>query len=168
MRMKSSTKTSIIMTVIITGVLGVLWLGWETVGKNTTVENKVTSQLTTVEQQYDLGTISMKDGLVDHTFTISNNTDRDVSVVAVATSCMCTEAYLQTGEDEKGPFGMEGMGYAPPVNEVLKAGERREMRVVYDPNAHGPAGVGDIDRAVYVTDDGGGVLVLGIKASVTP
>ena len=68
----------------------------------------------------------------------------------------------------KGPFGMAGMGYVPPANETIKPGESRIVRVVYDPNAHGPAGVGQIDRFVTLTDSSGGTLQFEIKALVTP
>ena len=63
---------------------------------------------------------------------------------------------------------MPGMGYVPPANELIKAGESRTIRVVYNPNAHGPAGVGRIDRFVTLTDEAGGALQLEIKALVTP
>lgn len=127
------------------------------------------SALTASEVLYDFGTISMKDGNVTKDFTITNPTDADIAVSTVVTSCMCTTAFL-VGKDGslKGPFGMVGMGYAPPANEVIKAGESRVVRVVYDPNAHGPAGVGAIDRFVTLADAEGGALELEVKALVTP
>ena len=54
------------------------------------------------------------------------------------------------------------------VNETIKAGESRIIRAVYDPNAHGPAGVGPIDRFLILTDSSGSKLELEIKAIVTP
>ena len=63
---------------------------------------------------------------------------------------------------------MPGMGFAPKANMLVKAGETRNIDVVYDPNAHGPAGVGFIDRFVNLTDTNGGTLQLEIKAVVTP
>lgn len=124
--------------------------------------------LTTSERLWDIGTISMKDGLVEHRFSITNPGQAPVFVSSVYTSCMCTSAYLQGTSGEKGPFGMRGMGYLPPANESIAPGETREVRVVYDPNAHGPSGVGSIDRFVYVTEKDGGMLALEIKALVTP
>ncbi|HCR52609.1 TPA: hypothetical protein DIV48_03140 [Candidatus Kaiserbacteria bacterium] len=127
------------------------------------------SELTAAETLYDFGTISMKDGNVTKDFTVENTTSKDIVLSTVVTSCMCTTAYV-VGPDEKtkGPFGMPGMGYTPPVNEVMKSGETRTVRVVYDPNAHGPAGVGRIDRFVTITDATGGTLELEVKALVTP
>ncbi|OGG83042.1 hypothetical protein A3A42_03330 [Candidatus Kaiserbacteria bacterium RIFCSPLOWO2_01_FULL_55_25] len=118
---------------------------------------------------HDFGTISMKNGNVTKEFTVTNPTAEAITVETVFTSCMCTTAFL-VGPDgtTKGPFRMPGMGYVPPANETIPAGENRTVRVVYNPNAHGPAGVGRIDRFVTLTDDSGGTLVYEIKANVTP
>lgn len=126
------------------------------------------SPLSATETLYDFGTISMKNWTVSHAFTLTNNMSAPVFVTSVYTSCMCTSAYLETPGSEKGPFGMQGMGYLPPANETIGPGESRQVKVVYDPNAHGPAGVGSIDRFVYVVDDKGGTLAFEIKALVTP
>lgn len=127
------------------------------------------SALTASETFYDFGTISMKNGNVTKEFQVTNPTNKDITVSTVLTSCMCTTAFV-VGLDGsvKGPFRMPGMGYVPPANEVIRAGESRIIRVVYDPNAHGPAGVGRIDRFVTLTDASGGVIQLEIKALVTP
>ncbi|MCR4275860.1 MAG: DUF1573 domain-containing protein [Candidatus Parcubacteria bacterium] len=125
--------------------------------------------LTAKEVFYDFGTISMKNGDVSKEFTVSNPTSQDITVSTVLTSCMCTSAFIVEPDGSvKGPFKMPGMGYIPPANETINAGESRTIRVVYDPNAHGPAGVGQIDRFVTLTDASGGTLQLEIKALVTP
>jgi len=126
------------------------------------------SSLVATETFYDFGKISMKDGLVNYIFKISNPTDKDILLSTVLTSCMCTVAYIESPTGEKGPFGMPGMGHIPPANEIIKAGERRDIKVVYDPNAHGPAGVGPVDRVIDLTEADGGTLRLRIKAMVTP
>ena len=81
---------------------------------------------------------------------------------------MCTNAYVVHGDSRQGPFGMPGMGYVPKANLLIKAGETKNIDVVYDPAAHGPAGVGFIDRFVYLGEADGGTLQLEIKAIVTP
>ncbi|OHA91794.1 MAG: hypothetical protein A2758_01265 [Candidatus Zambryskibacteria bacterium RIFCSPHIGHO2_01_FULL_49_18] len=127
------------------------------------------SALTAPEIFYDFGTISMKNGNVTKEFTVTNPTNQDITVSTMLTSCMCTTAFIVKPDGStKGPFGMAGMGYVPPANEIIKAEESRVIRVVYDPNAHGPAGVGRIDRFVMLTDSEGGTLELEIKALVTP
>ena len=110
----------------------------------------------------------MKNGLVEKTFVIENPTPGDILVRRIETSCMCTTAFISTESGEKGPFAMPGMGYVPPANETIPAGGSMKLKVVYDPNAHGPAGVGAIDRFVTVTDERGGTLRFEIKALVTP
>lgn len=127
------------------------------------------SALSAPEVFYDFETISMKNGDVFREFTVTNPTSKDIFVSTVLTSCMCTSAFIvEPDGSTKGPFKMPGMGYVPPANETIKAGESRVIRVVYNPNAHGPAGVGQIDRFVTLTDENGGTLQLEIKALVTP
>ncbi|MEK7156219.1 MAG: DUF1573 domain-containing protein [Patescibacteria group bacterium] len=119
---------------------------------------------------HDFGTISMKNGNVSKEFTVTNPTSEDITVKTVLTSCMCTNAFIVGADGSvKGPFGMPGHGGAvAPANETIAAGESRIIRVVYDPNAHGPAGVGRVDRFITLTDDSGRTLEYEIKANVTP
>ncbi len=154
--------------VVILGILGILGRARGVPQVSSAETKKATSTLVAAEVLYDFGTISMKNGLVDHVFKITNAGVRDVNVKKITTSCMCTSAYIKSASGEKGPFGMEGMGYVPPADELIKAGDARNVRVVYNPNAHGPAGVGVIDRLIYLADDAGGVFTLEIKAVVTP
>ena len=137
-----------------------------TTGAPSVIQN--TTALTAAETIYDFGAISMKNGDVARSFRITNPTATDIELKTVVTSCMCTKAYIEGGASTKGPFGMPGMGFVPPADELIKAGESRDIKVVYDPNAHGPAGVGAIDRFVTLTDASGGTLELEIKAMVTP
>lgn len=130
----------------------------------------VAGALASSETFYDFGTISMKDGNVTKEFTITNGSDTETTLRTLITSCMCTTAFI-VGDDgtAKGPYGMPGHGASvPPANETIAAGEDRIIRVVFDPNAHGPAGVGRIDRVITMTDSSGGTLELRIVANVTP
>ena len=127
------------------------------------------SALTAPETFYDFGNISMKNGNVMKEFIVMNPTDEDIIVSTVLTSCMCTTAFVVKPDGSiKGPFKTPGMVYVPPANERIAPGESRVIRVVYDPNAHGPAGVGRIDRFITLTDASGGTIELEIKALVTP
>ena len=161
-------KKIIIGTSIVLGLIGIMLWGWSNQTSGQPQNTNTISSLTALERLYDFGTISMKRGFVDHIFKITNSSDKDVFIKKIKTSCMCTKAYIGSSSREKGPFGMEGMAYLPPANENIKTGESRNIRVVYDPNAHGPAGVGIIDRFIYLTDASGGTLQLEIKAVVTP
>ena len=170
------SKTLITSAVFILVIIGLFAWGYSgRAGTTASVQgasgasSTVKSALVAPETFYDFGTISMKNWNVTKEFTVNNPTSGDITVKTVLTSCMCTTAFI-VGPDGsvKGPFSMAGMGYVPPANETIKAGENRTIRVVYDPNAHGPAGVGRIDRFVTLTDSSGGILQLEIKANVTP
>ena len=161
-------KTIIITLLIVAGLIGFIWLGSKN-QKSPVEDSGIKSALTSSEYVYDFGSISMKDGDVTKEFTVINGTDKDIVFPTLVTSCMCTKAYFVSPDGKtKGPFGMPGMGYVPPLDETIKAGESRIIRAVYDPNAHGPAGVGVIDRFVTLTDTTGSSLKLEIKAVVTP
>lgn len=163
-------KTIITIIMVIAVIGGLLWWG-KSIQKSPTAgaDTGKKSALITSEKIYDFGTISMKNGDVTKEFTVTNSSAEDMFFPLLETSCMCTKAFM-VGLDgtTKGPFGMPGMGYVPSLNETIKAGESRVIRVVYDPNAHGPAGVGQINRFVTLTDKSGGKLQLEIKALVTP
>lgn len=159
-------------TLIFVGVVGLMW--WGRAVQKPIVSANVSgatapSALTVSEKVYDFGTISMKDGLVTKDFTVKNPTANDIFIPTLVTSCMCTKAFIvESNGTTKGPFGMPSMGFVPPANETIKAGDSRIIRVVYDPNAHGPAGVGTIDRFIVLTDSSGNSLQLEIKTVVTP
>lgn len=129
--------------------------------------------LTLSEKFYDFGRISMADGNVARTIILSNNTSGDIFLKNMTTSCMCTVAYLLSregaGSSKLGPFGMPGHGGpARAANELIRSGESRQVEVVFDPNAHGPAGLGTIERAVYFEDSSGNVAEFRFKGLVTP
>ena len=168
-----NTKTILIGALILVGLGGLMWWGRSNQTNATSAvgsSNSTTSgSLVASETQYDFGTISMKDGNVSTVFTVTNPTNKDVLLSRLVTSCMCTTAYIESADGEKGPFGMPGHGGAvPPANQIIKAGTSVGIKVVYDPNAHGPAGVGTIDRVITLTDSEGAVVDLNIHAVVRP
>lgn len=166
--MNKNTIPIIVFVTIFGGFIGLMW--WGSLIQGVAVSNTgAKSVLTASSTLYDFGTISMKNGNVTKDFTVTNSTSQDIFVPSLVTSCMCTKAFIvESDGTTKGPFGMPSMGYVPPANETIKAGENRIIRVVYDPNAHGPAGIGNIDRFVTLTDASGAGLQFEIKALVTP
>lgn len=171
-------KKYIIWILIVVGVLGLfLWGGKKQISNYSDDPNKAETKLVNGEKQfalsedsYDFGTISMKNGMVAKSFTVTNTSNEEAILKSLTTSCMCTNAYI-VGKDGKkrGPFGMPGHGgTVPKVNEQISALESREIEVVYNPNAHGPAGVGMINRMVFLESESGEILELKIKANVTP
>ncbi|MFA6077174.1 MAG: DUF1573 domain-containing protein [Candidatus Paceibacterota bacterium] len=172
--MKEKNKIIVFIAVIVVLFIGLFLFGKP--GKNENKKISVESgqasavlALKATETFYDFGTISMKNGDVSKTFKVTNETNTDVLIPSLTTSCMCTKAYfIESDGRKKGPFGMPGMGVIPKLNKTIKAGESADVEVVYDPNAHGPAGVGMINRFVYLEDTEGNKLQFEIKANVTP
>jgi len=130
---------------------------------NTNSSGKISAE----ETSYDFGTISMAAGRVSHVFKIKNSSAEPAEITKIYTSCMCTEAKLNTTNGVKGPFGMPGHMSVPEVNITLKPNEEATVEVVFDPNAHGPAGVGKMDRTVTIETNSGNVE-LKISVMVTP
>jgi hypothetical protein len=162
-------KAVIIIIVVIAAILGFMAWGYDRMAGPTTAQLSEKSSLTASEVLYDFGTISMASGTVDHKFQITNPTDKDITITNLETSCMCTTAFFVNADGSKtGPFGMPGMGGATAANETIPAHGTQNIDVVFDPAAHGPAGVGDIDRTIDATEKDGGTLQLEIKAVVTP
>lgn len=170
-------KQIITWVLIIAGLFGFLyWAGNNSISdaQKEPIEAKeqsvsVGKELAASEQFYDFGTISMKNGNVSKMFKVINGTEKDILFPNLTTSCMCTEAFfVEPDGSRKGPFGMQGMGFVTRLNKVIKAGGSAEIEVIYDPNAHGPAGVGRIDRFVYLEGENGEKLQFEIRANVTP
>lgn len=134
-------------------------------GKNDTGAK---STLTAPEQFFDFGTISMQNGKVTHGFLVKNENSQAVTLSKLYTSCMCTTAKIIYGEREIGPYGMPGHGFIPTFSEELKAGEEAQVAVTFDPAAHGPSGIGTMERMVYLEQKSSAPLTLRIKATVTP
>lgn len=177
------TKNTIISIVIIfIFIAGLVWWSkavsvkeeessaFELGGSHPARVGNVANGLVALETFYDFGKISMKNGNVSKVFEITNPTSQAIKVPKVSTSCMCTNAYILNPNGTKGgPFGMPGHGGAVrSANAVVKPGETLTIEVVYDPNAHGPAGVGKIERAVFVEDENRNVIELKFKVNVTP
>ena len=126
--------------------------------------------LVSSRRNYDFGTISMAAGKVSTTYRIKNEGAAPLAFDKIYTSCMCTEASLITASGRKqGPFGMPGhAGPLKPVSGQLAPGETALLEVVFDPAAHGPSGVGRIERVITVETRGAAPLELGMVAMVTP
>lgn len=129
---------------------------------------KTIGGLTASEESYDFGSISMAKGKVSHTFSVKNTADEPIVIAKLSTSCMCTTATLAVNGTRKGPFGMPGHGIIPNINQSINPGKEAQVEVVFDPAAHGPSGVGRIDRLVYLESESGSKFQLGIRATVTP
>ena len=117
---------------------------------------------------YDFGEVSMAKGNVTHSFKIKNTGEETVTIDKMYTSCMCTTAALMMGGKTWGPYGMPGHASIPKIGEMLNPGEEAEVETIFDPAAHGPAGVGRIERQVIVENSAGVPLELKFSAVVIP
>lgn len=125
--------------------------------------------LVSARPHHDFGTISMAAGNVSTTYRIKNDGAAPLTIDRIYTSCMCTTAMLVTASGRKqGPFGMPGHGPLKAVRAQLAPGEIALLEVVFDPAAHGPSGIGRIERVVTVNAMGTPPLELGMVAMVRP
>ncbi len=126
------------------------------------------SGLIAAESRMNFGETSMKKGPVTRSFSVKNDSAEPIVVTKVYTSCMCTVASLLTANGKEGPFGMPGHGIVPSISAAIAAGETATVEVTFDPAAHGPAGIGPVDRVITVETSNGDSLTLGFRAIVTP
>lgn len=150
---------------------GIIWISYPDGGPQTgnTLNNSGLA-FAAEHNSYNFGTISMKNGKVTHKFQIKNTSGADIEMNRIYTSCMCTsvKATISNGV-VLGPFSMPGHGgYAPYISEIFPANSEAEIEVTFDPAAHGPAGVGKIERSIIIENNSGTKYQLGISANVTP
>lgn len=167
--MSGTTKTVWGIALAVLALAALLWYA-KPVGGNRGGEGSKNAPgvLTLDRNSHDFGTISMKNGLVRTAFSIKNSSNAPLSLDKIYTSCMCTEATLKIRGRTRGPFGMPGHGFLAALRETLAPDEEAEVEVAFDPAAHGPAGVGMIQRAVMLESDEETLAEIRIKANVTP
>lgn len=169
--MKNKTTIIIYAVFAVVIVVGLAYLAQPR--SNATPTGQVKGQqgggvLTAEEKSYDFGKISMSAGKVSRVFKIKNTTDKPATINKIYTSCMCTQATLAYNGEKRGPFGMQGHGIGPRVDKQIAPGAEADIEVVFDPAAHGPSGVGQIERAVYIEQEGNLPVELSFSAMVTP
>lgn len=177
--MNKTTLIGIVIAIIVLG--GIVWFarpkptggdGMARPGSQSTppalLSPNSDGMLSAEETSFDFGTISMAAGKVEHAFKIKNASSEPLVIEKIYTSCMCTTAALVVGGKRFGPYGMPGHGFIPKINEKMDAGEEAIIEVVFDPAAHGPAGVGRIQRTITIENNAGQPLELGFTALVTP
>ncbi|MBI3659634.1 DUF1573 domain-containing protein [Candidatus Acetothermia bacterium] len=109
-----------------------------------------TPVLSITPETQDLGTIDSSKGLVTTYYTVKNSGNGDLVINEMETSCMCTKASLVVNDQEGPSFGMRAHGGLPKGwSARLKPGESAQLKVTYDPNAHGHY-VGSVERMITV------------------
>ena len=168
--MKTYKEALLVLIPTLVIFAGIIWLATPTPksAEQANLSASVSGALVVKEaNNYDFGTISMAKGKVSHLYSVKNNSAEPITVNTAYTSCMCTSAILIMDGTRKGPFGMAGHGFLPKVNQVIPAGKEFQVEAVFDPAAHGPAGVGLIERSVTLETSSGVVEML-FSATVTP
>lgn len=113
--------------------------------------SKNSNQLESSEDNFDFGTVPMNNGKVSHAFKLKNDGQEPLLINKVYTSCMCTQAKVISASGQSGPFGMPGHGGAiSKANVAINPGEEFTVEAVFDPAAHGPAGVGLAQRSIFL------------------
>ena len=126
------------------------------------------ASLVSLKPSVDLGTVSMAAGNVPFRYLIKNAAAEPLDINRISTSCMCTTATLVTASERKGPFGMPGHGRPNATKVRLAPGELANVEVVFDPAAHGPSGLGRIERTVTLQSVEAPPLELRMVVMVTP
>lgn len=150
--MKKKTKNLISWSVGLIFLVGIITL--IVVSGNSDNQNPAAysaSVLMAIENDFDFNTISMEDGNVSHRFEVKNEGEEQVIIEKVYTSCMCTTAYITNSSGKKyGGFGMPGHGLSPKTSIEIGPGESAIIEAIFDPKAHGPSGVGLVQRSIYL------------------
>ena len=102
----------------------------------------------------EYGTIAQDQGKISMDFEVKNNGDEPVIVKRMYTSCMCTTATLTSEGKTSLSVGMAGGGHGGGGSDLIykriQPGETAIVNVIFDPNAHGPGGVGANRRSIYL------------------
>ena len=168
--MENKNNVIIWSAVILVIIVGFVWISRRSF-ENQTSQASLSgpNPFVAALNSFDFGKISMARGKVSHDFLVKNSGTKPVNITKVYTSCMCTEAILRMSSGKEfGPYGMPGHAGVSAVNQIITPGEEITVKAIFDPAAHGPAGVGSIERVVYVENDSGKPFEIQFKAIVTP
>ncbi len=128
----------------------------------------VVGRLSTMQTKFNFRAVSMAQGKVTHRFPIRNTGTEIIYIRKMYTSCMCTTVALVKDGKTSDAYGMPGHTPIPTVNIPIGPRDEAFVEVTFDPAAHGPAGVGPIERVVTVENSAGEPLELGFSALVSP
>ena len=109
------------------------------------------TQLELKDRRYDWGEIPINGGKVEKVFEVKNVGKAVLELANFVTSCDCTTVEVKTAKEVSPVFGMHTRS---AWKGEVAAGETAEIKVVFDPAFHGPAGKGAVTRVVkFETND---------------
>lgn len=106
-----------------------------------------TPKLEINHSEYDAGDVKIAGGLIKHTYELKNNGDGNLLINSIWTSCHCTTARLIVSGKKSSEFGMDKRS----TSQKIAPGKTGSLEVTFDPAYHGPAGIGEAVRAVYLS-----------------
>lgn len=103
------------------------------------------AKLTADEKTFDWGEIAYSGPDATKTFTIKNTGTEILKLTNIKTSCACTKAQVVIEGRSSPYFSMHTtsswIGEIPP-------GKEASLTVIFDPDFHGPSGVGAVERII--------------------
>lgn len=159
MKQKIWLLTSVILGTLVVISLFALWQGGKTGNVASSLSSAPTANnskptpitsLTANPDPFDWGNIKINGGIVQTKFALKNTSSQVLKVAKLETSCMCTEASLKIGDQESPFFGMPGHAGNPGWQAEIASGAEVSLTVKFDPAAHGPEGLGKVDRVARI------------------
>ncbi len=130
--------------------------GSNTAGGDRYVSNTLVQGVSADTESIDIGKVTYGGGIVSKVYEIKNDTGRDIELKKIVTSCMCTKARVKFMDKTTKFYAMEMNGDKNPIiNYDFPAGSSATVEFNFDPAAHGPAGIGPIDRVITLYFDAG-------------
>jgi hypothetical protein len=138
--MKTSTAIITVAILVVGGMVIFSGNGDNNQGKIEKVESS--STLSSDKESFDFGEIDIYGGTVETEFPLTNEGADGIIITSGTTSCGCTD----------GEIGGISFGMHEKMSDefTIPAGETRNLKVIYDPMAHGPSGVGLAQRSVFL------------------
>lgn len=103
------------------------------------------AKLTADEKTFDWGEIAYSGTDATKTFTIKNSGTEVLKLTNIKTSCACTKAQVVIDDKSSPYFSMHTT--SSWIGEI-SPGKEASLTVIFDPDFHGPSGVGAVERLI--------------------
>ncbi len=133
----------VVLTLLI--LVGGVYILSVTTANPVQVTSSQNAKVSVDQKTHDWGTIPYSGGNVTKSFTIKNTGTDVLQLTNIKTSCACTFAQLTIDGKTSPKFGMHTT--SSWVGEVA-SGKEASLMVVFDPDFHGPTGVGPMERLI--------------------